>query len=305
MDGRSKKIRNVVVATDLSEIADCAILRAIEIAKSANANLTILHVVEKKNFDNFLETIIPKELLQTPTEYATTLIQEKIYTLLRHKVQLNYAVISSGKPAVKILQYVRKNKVDLLVIGAHGKHSMRDLFVGTTAEYISERTTCPVLITKNTNEKPYKKILVPVDFSDVSKAALNYTIKLFPNSNIRLIHVGDHEFEHLLKEEDQKGEIKRNNLIKMRKAILFYLESKMKKFISRCKRKITKSSYNIVLGYPGPTIVKETMGKKCDLVVMGTQGHGMLHYHFIGSVAKWVMADSDKDILLIPPKKTK
>lgn len=305
MDGRSRQIRNVVVATDLSEIADCAILRAIEIAKSVNASLTILHVVEKKNFDDLLEVIIPKELLQTPTEYATTLIQEKIYTLLRHKVQLNYAVISKGKPAVKILQYVRKNKVDLLVIGAHGKHSMRDLFVGTTAEYISERTKCPVLIAKNCHDKPYKKILVPVDFSDVSKAALNYTIKLFPTSSIRLIHVGDHEFEHLLMEEDEKGEIKKNKIIKMRKAILFYLESKMKKFISGCKKKMTKSSYNIVLGYPGPTITKEIMGKKFDLAVIGTQGHGMQHYHFIGSVAKWVIADSDKDILLIPPKSTK
>ena len=305
MDSSVKKIRNIVVATDFSETSDFAISRAIEVAKSTNASLTILHVVEKGYFDHFLEEIIPKEILQTPTEYATTLIQEKIYTLLRHKLQINYAVISQGKPAVKILQYAKKNKIDLLVIGAHGKHSMRDSFVGTTAEYISERTKYPVLITKSNHTKPYQKVLVPVDFSDVSKAALNYAIQLFPNSSMRLIHVGDHEFEHLLMEEDKKGEIQANKIIKMRKAILFYLESKMKKFISRCKRKFNKSSYHIVLGYPGPNIIKESMGKKCDLVVMGTQGHGTPHYRFIGSVASWVITEGDKDILLIPPKGTK
>lgn len=305
MDDVKNKIKNILVATDFSETADFAISRAIKIAKATGANLTIIHVIQKEFFDKFLESIIPKEILQTAEEYTTILIEEKIHSLLRHKVNINYTILSKGKPIVKILQYARKNKIDLLVIGAHGKYSIRDSFVGTTAEYIAAKTQCPVLIVKNSPRKPYKKILVPVDFSKVSKKALNYSVQLFPTINKRLLHVGDHEYEELLKREEKEEQVPRNKITKIRKAILLYLNNKMKKFIKGYSKKLNKHPYHITFGYPAPTIIKEAQKRNQDLIVMGTQGHGILHYRFIGSVANWVLTEIDKDILLVPPRRNK
>lgn len=173
MDGIQRKIKHILVATDFSETSDFAISRAVEIAKATKANLTMIHVVQREFLDKVLETIIPKDILQTPEEYTSTLIIEKIHALSPHKINIDHVIISKGKPAFKILQFARRNKIDLLIMGAHGKYSIRDSFVGTTAEYIAERTPCPVLIVKNLPRKPYHKILVPVDFSDASKNALN------------------------------------------------------------------------------------------------------------------------------------
>ena len=221
------------MAIDFSEHSDFAITRAIELAKKTNANLTFLHVVQKKHLDNFadstLKKLLPKSLYLTTEEYKDELINEKIRSLSQYKLNIEHVVIPKGNPAVKILQYARKNKIDLLIIGAHGKYSIRDTFVGTTAEYIAQRTTCPVLIVKNLSKKPYRKILVPVDFSSTSKAAFNYSLQLFSNANIRLIHVGDYEYEDLLKKEEEEERIPKNKIIKMRKAILFYLDNQMKK----------------------------------------------------------------------------
>lgn len=300
-----EKKRNIAVAVDFSKNSDYAILRAVNIAKEKNANLILLHVVQKKSLDNFLDStlksLLPKRLWLTTEEYKETLIQEKLLKLANQKINVNYVVIRTGKPAIKILQYAKKNKIDLLIMGAHGYYSIRDSFVGTTTEYVAKKTQCPVLVVKNPPLNKYRKILVPTDFSKVSKKALNYAIKLLPGSNIHLFHVGDYEFENLLKRE--KKEIPKYKFTKIHKAISLYLENKMKKFIKGCK--LGKHPYNISLGYPGPLIIKEAEKSNQDLIVMGTQGHGRIHYLFIGGVANRVLIDGNKDILLIPPKMRK
>jgi nucleotide-binding universal stress UspA family protein len=306
MDNKKGKIKNILVAIDFSENSDFAITRAIEITKKTNANLTFLHVVQKKSLDNFadntLKKLLPKGLYLTTEEYKEELVQEKIRSLSRYKLNIEHVVIPKGNPAVKILQYARKNKADLLIMGAHGKYSIRDTFVGTTAEYIAQRTICPVLIVKKVPKKPYKKILVPIDFSNTSKAAFNYCLRLFPNASTRLIHVGDYEYEDILKKKENEELIPKSKIIKLRKAVLFYLDNKMKKFIKGHNKQLNKNSYNIQLGYPGSVIINESTKLNCDLIIMGTQGHGRLHYLFIGSVANWVLTETDKDILLIPSK---
>lgn len=302
-----ERLKNILVAIDFSENSDFAITRAIQIAKQSKANLTLLHVVQKQHLDNFIDDtfkkLLPKGLWLTTEQYKDELVQEKIRSLSRHKLNIKHIIIPHGKPAVKILQYMKKYKVDLLIMGAHGQHSIRDAFVGTTAEHIAQRTNCPVLIVKCSPKNPYKKILVPIDFSNASKTAFSYCLKLFPKASTHLIHVGDYEYEDILNKEQAEENIPKNKITKIRKAILFYLDNKMKTFIKGQHKQLNRTPYNIKLGYPGPTIVNESQKLGCDLIVMGTQGHGRIHYLFMGRVANWVLAETDKDILVVPPKK--
>lgn len=305
----SSKIKNILVTIDFSKNSDLAISRAIHLAKTTNAKLTIMHVVQRKSTDNFLDStlknLFPKALWLSTEEHRAILLQEKIDSLPHHGVEISSVLITKGKPNVKILQFAKKNKFDLLVIGAHGKYSLRDTFVGTTAEYIARKTTCPVLIIKNQLSNRFGKILIPTDFSKVSKRALDYASYLFPKGTFRLLHVGDYHFENLLIKEEKKREIPKNTIAKIRKAILFYLNNKMKLFSKGYNKKLGKFTSDIVFGYPGPSIIKAAKSSNSDVIVMGTQGHGKHHYLSIGSVAQWVLTDCDKDILLVPPKSRK
>lgn len=307
MDISSGKIKNILVATDFSKNSDYAIARAIEIAKIAKADITLLHVVEKKYVDTFIDKtlnkVLPEYLWLTTEEYKKEQLQEQIRVLAQDKLNIKHAILPKGRPAIKILHYAKKYKIDLLIIGAHGKYSIRDTFVGTTAEYLVQRTKCPVLIVKNRPDKTYQKILLPVDFSDASKIAVSYALYLFENCNIRLIHVGDHEYEDMLEQAEKEGQIKKGKLVKLRKAIILYLDTKLKAFISKFRKTsvLLKQPCIITLGYPAPIILNEATRLHRDLIIMGTQGHAKLHYLFIGSVASRVLTETDKDILLIPP----
>lgn len=296
------RIKKILVATDFSETSNFAIKRAIEIAQINNASLTICHVAQEKLIEKFFESIAPKGLLQTSEEYALASLHKKIKSLARHKLNIKHIVFSNGKPASKIVNYAKRNRFDLIIIGAHGKHSIRDSFIGTTADHIAKKTPCPILIVKKHSRQQYKKILIPVDFSSASKQAANFASSLFSNYNLRLIHVGDYEYEEILEREESKWDISRSKITKIRKSILGYLKNQMKIFIHGCDKELAKVPSEIVLGYPGATIVKKATKSKYDLIVMGTQGHGRMHYLSVGSVASWVLTEVTTDIMLVPPK---
>lgn len=293
MDNKQRKINKILVATDFSESSHYAILKAIDIADSNAAKLVLIHVVEKKFLDKTIELLMPREVLQSSQELALNLMKKQIKKLSRFKLPIDYEIVSKGKPALKILQYANKNKMDLLIMGAHGQYSWRDSFVGTTADYVVQHTKIPVLIIKNKPRRVDYKILVPIDFSTVSKKALNYATKIFPYSKISTIHVASSEYEKAIEYQEE-------NISKVRKALVFYLENNMKKFLRPFSKKLDKKS-NIAFGYPGPTILQAAHKQHRDLIVMGTQGHSREHYLFIGSVANWLLTETDTDILLVPP----
>lgn len=211
IDDNKKIVKNILVTTDFSKSSDFALLRALEISKKFNSKVTLLHVIQKNEDDNFLDStlkkLLPRGLWITTEEYRETLSQEKIQALLQKHLDINYFTIRQGKTAQKILQYPKKNKIDLIIIGAHGKYTIRDSFLGTTAEYISKNTKFPVLVVKNPSKNTYQKICIPVNFSNTSKRALNHSLKLFPNTDMRLLHVGDYEYENILKEKNMKLKI--------------------------------------------------------------------------------------------------
>lgn len=298
-----KGLKRIVVATDFSEHSKFAMLRAIDIAKQLKAHLTILHIAKKGFLEKIIEEIpVIGKVVITPEEYATSLIKKQIAKLSHHKIKMNYSIISGDYPARRIIQYARDNKVDLLVMGAHGKYSINDWFVGTTAEFVAKKTLCPVLIIKKTSVKPYKKILITVDFSLASKQASQFAVQLFPKSNFHVLNVGDHVYDDLLKKDKS---ISKDKIKAMRESILLSLREKSKKFIKECSPKLTKSPIDVKLGYPGMVIIHEAKRLNQDLLIMGTEGHGRRHYLFIGRVASRVLIEVDRDILLVPPKKTK
>ncbi len=298
------KLKRILVATDFSEQSQFAMLRAVELAEKTKAHLTILHIAKKQFLEKMLEDVVPivGKVLITPEEYATALLKKEIEKLTKNKNKINikYSIISGDRPAVKILKFAKDHQFDLLVVGAHGKYSIHDWFVGTTAEYIAKKTQLPVLIVKKPAHKAYRKILVPTDFSANSKYTVQFAAQLFTKTDFRLLHVGDHEYDELLKQEEESPKEK---IKKIREAILFLLKEKMQKFIKSCGKPLAKSPYDIKVGYPSFVIIDEAKKRNQDLVIMGTQGHGQRHYLFIGRVASKVMIEIDRDILLVPPKK--
>ena len=77
-----------------------------------------------------------------------------------------------GDPFDGILRTARTLKADLIVMGAHRKQLLRDIFVGTTIERVIRTGPYPVLMVNNEVQPPYRTALAAVDMSEASANAI-------------------------------------------------------------------------------------------------------------------------------------
>ncbi len=66
---------------------------------------------------------------------------------------------------------------DLIVIGVGESHSLRERILGSTADRVIRAAAMPVLVVRKPTTGAYQKIVVAVDFSQQSAAALREAAK--------------------------------------------------------------------------------------------------------------------------------
>lgn len=296
------KMRKILIAVDLSNFSMNALKKGIELAKEYGAEVTVLHIIKEKDKESWWGSILPplrKEIIQTKDQIAS-LLARKISVFNKSKTKVNTILLQAKRPAVKIVDYVKKHKVDLLIIGAHGDYTLHDWFVGTTAEYIAKKISCPVLMLKKKNKLRYNRILLPIDFSPASQTAIDFAVKYFPKSKLHVIHIADKVYEELVKNEYMQGYKKGK---KLQLEVIRLLNAKAKNLMQPFVKKGGKVSYQVKIGFPNIEINRIAKKVRPGLILMGTQGHKKHYYNWLGSIASHILIEIDNDILLVPAKK--
>lgn len=292
-------LQKILIAVDLSNFSMNALKKGLELAKEHHADVTVLHILNEKAEDKWWRSILPplkQEIIQTKDQIAS-LLTRKISLLNKNKVHIKTVFLKSENPAITIVNYAKKQKVHLLIIGAHGDYTIHDWFVGTTAEYIAKKITCPVLICKKKNKPNYHRILLPIDFTKASEAAIDFATKYFPKAKIHVLHIADKAYESLIKNEYMQGYIKGK---KLQLEVLRLLKANAEKMMRKFEKKGGKTFYKIKIGFPGIEILRTARQIRPSLIIMGTQGHTKKHYSWLGSIASHILIEIDNDILLVP-----
>jgi nucleotide-binding universal stress UspA family protein len=142
-------IQRVCVPTDFSQCADLAVKYGAALARQNGAKLHLLHVVqdidEKLHHADFTREgtsvkAFLKSLEEGASEYLSRLASQKEW----HDLQVERVYVH-GKPADQITRYAKQNKIDLLVMGTHGRSGLEHVFVGSVAERVVRTAPCPVL----------------------------------------------------------------------------------------------------------------------------------------------------------------
>jgi len=134
----SQQIREVVVATDLSEASKQAMDYAKDMAESCNANLTLLYVYPEGGFAD--PGLTEQEELKRLDE-----AQSKLNTECEVFGSSCKAVTFKGSPQGLIVDYTSNNNCDILVIGNHNLQCINKVLTGSVTDYILHEAKCPVL----------------------------------------------------------------------------------------------------------------------------------------------------------------
>jgi len=121
------RCRNVLFATDFSQPSRLAGKIAAELARHFGARLHVLHVVPP---------------VTDPTPAAPALRAAVA------ELEAGLAVVTAsatGRAASEIVKYARRNAIDLIVLGTHGRTGFSRALLGSVAEGVTRRAGCPVL----------------------------------------------------------------------------------------------------------------------------------------------------------------
>ncbi len=148
-----REVREIAVATDLSEAGRPAINAAVEIARALSAKLFIVHAVDMGELSALLMAgVNTHEIASVRTrllEEAQTGLQKQLvatdYRTLQHGVKIE---VVEGSADDAIPKFVTENEVDILVMGTHGRSGLTRLLLGNTAERILPNVQCSVITVK-------------------------------------------------------------------------------------------------------------------------------------------------------------
>jgi nucleotide-binding universal stress UspA family protein len=139
-------LKNILVATDFSEPSVVALDYGRDLARSYDATLHLLHVIEDLPAVHGPEIGFAIADVERNIEAGVRRdLDAAIAPADREGLNLRTAVTRAPSVARAIVEYAQHNAIDLIVVGTHGRNAFHRFLVGSAAERVMRTAPCPVL----------------------------------------------------------------------------------------------------------------------------------------------------------------
>jgi nucleotide-binding universal stress UspA family protein len=199
------------------------------------------------------------------------------------------AIVRSGSPTEELVRFVRQQKIDLVILGTHGRTGMKHLLMGSVAEELFRHLPCPALtvgpnVSKAAMQRAgIKHILFPTDLSDESQAVFPYLTSLAAEyrASLTLLHVlpveaATNPDAKLLSEPLRR---------EMQSIFLPHIDPEC------------HAEFIIDFGDPAERILAHAETGRADLIGLGVRKAGEITTHFRNTVAYRVVLEAHCPVL--------
>jgi nucleotide-binding universal stress UspA family protein len=145
--------KTILVPTDFGDSANLALDKAIEIARTMKARVTLLSVCPLAYVGAIDGAMVPNgDVLQSMEEADRRGLAEAIALRKNRGVEV-VPVWKLGDPRSCILDTAKETDSELIVMGTHGRRGVAHFFLGSTAEAVVRTSPIPVLTVRARHEK--------------------------------------------------------------------------------------------------------------------------------------------------------
>jgi len=136
-------IKTILHPTDFSQRSQPALHMAVALARDYNARLVILYVLEPWMMAYGEGVAVP------PPENYLDEVKAQLHQIrpTDERIVFEHRLIE-GDPPAEILRTAAECRADLIVLGSHGRRGLARLLMGSVAEHVVRKATCPVLTVK-------------------------------------------------------------------------------------------------------------------------------------------------------------
>lgn len=280
----SFKIGKILIPIDFSETSLLAIEQAAYVARSFQAELVLLHVVEK-HWEKF-SIVVPEMRINAP-EGIINAIEKRLEEIAK-SIFLSYGVKSNcitanGTIFSEIISVSREQNIDLIVMGTHGTSGVVEFFIGSNAYKVVTSSECPVLTVQTHIKKVgFKNILLPIDNSTHSRQKVNHAIIMARHFSSQLYVVGLADFND--EKELGKFEIK-----------IEQIEDYIHRCDLSCTTRIVKGTNQAIM------TAEQAEALGADLIIIMTDQEENISGRLLGTYAQQIVNHSKIPVMSIQP----
>jgi nucleotide-binding universal stress UspA family protein len=288
------------------ETSPVALEYALHFARQDAGTVYLFHAVPTDEIHLLRKIYHPSEHGGADVVQAEQVARERLEELAREHLQgARYEIVTmcSGDSAKAILETEERTGADLVVMATHGRTGIAHLILGSVAEKVVRESKRPVFTTRRgeplSGVKPFQKILVPVDISDPTNAALACARRIAEQSGGMLypLHiVPTDETELLLHDVYEAREDKTSHKVN---AVVAEKVAR-RKLAALAEEHLGGMRYEPLLqvsGDPAKTILEVVSDISADLIVMTTHGVSGFFHLLLGSITEKMMREANCPVL--------
>ena len=282
-------IHNVLIATDFSHHSSAALNYGLSFAHRYSAHAEIVYVLPTDEF-----ALAGPEALTAAKDAARRDVLE-LKTRLRSsqpfEEDVDYRIsMLEGSAADCLLQWAREKRIDLIVVGTHGRGGLGKIILGSVAEKVFRHSSVPVL-TIGPHIHPPREIgaarciLAPCDLTPRSHPAVRFACALAKehNSQLTVLHVIDRANEGMKLDPER---IKQGIRGELAQIVGKYAEG-------------VEVRYRIDCGKIASTILATATEIDTDLIVLGVRPSSGLLDRFMWPIAYELVREAGCPVLTI------
>ena len=148
-------LKNILVATDFSDSSAVALNYGRDLARSYDASLHVVHVIEDLLALHGPEIGFAYADIQRNIEAGVRRDLDSALSVDDQQALNARTVITRGRNVSHaITEYAKNNAIDLIIVGTHGRGAIQRFLIGSVAERVMRTAPCPVL-TVRANERDF------------------------------------------------------------------------------------------------------------------------------------------------------
>mmetsp|Transcript_5778 Transcript_5778/g.22534 ORF Transcript_5778/g.22534 Transcript_5778/m.22534 type:complete len:349 (+) Transcript_5778:1943-2989(+) len=287
-------LTSILVATDFSADGNNAVRRAALLAHEHGARLRILHVLNAagcKPLRDWFSPTLNFDLKATQARDALRRLAVEISGAYDLTASVEVIV---GEPFETLMQ--ASEHVDLVVLGRRGHGRFKGWLVGRTVDRMLRICRRPVLVVKMSMQGSYRRVLVPIDFTASSDAAIRVADRMRRDEGMHVFHAINYQRETVLRDADVPEHVIRETRLMEEGAI----NARMRRQVARLGLDSTPMNYALAYGPPVRSTLRHAHRLGADLIVAGKQGRSTLGSFLLGSVSSRVLSEATCDMLIVP-----
>ncbi len=181
--------KNILFLTDFTEASRGAMAYALGFANHFGAQVYPAHACDPIILTETAAPDILDEVEENSRRSLNELAKENNFN--------GTPLLVRGPVAVAVPSWIAQHGIDLIVMGTHGRHGLKHLFMGSVAEEILRKATCPVLTVgphvtiRPSHDFKAENILFPTDLGAHAEFATQYALSVAQESRaqITFMHV--------------------------------------------------------------------------------------------------------------------